>query len=165
MKLLLWRGDKSIERVTGVYYQLGDDCEKLIKLLDANWTFAGDSEPDPESNADNEINIIQGTGLLVPEPDNTADKEAVAVYLKLVAKIKKPNTPLTGMIKIGYLPKDSKLKKAITRPLQVSLRCRTISALAHGNYFQAEVMGLPLSTDPKKLTETTFEVNIDDEDE
>lgn len=69
------------------------------------------------------------------------------------------------MIKIGHLPKDFKLKKAITRPLQVGLRCRTISALAHGNYFQAEVMGLPLSTDYKKLTETSFEINTDDEKE
>lgn len=77
----------------------------------------------------------------------------------MVEKVRKPNTPPTGMIKIGYLPRESKLKKAIKRPLQVDLRCRTISALAHGNYFQAEVIGLPLGIDHKKLTETSFEVN------
>lgn len=165
VKILFWHGDKSIERVTGVYHQIGDNCEKLQELLNSNWTFAGTSEPDPESNNDTVINIIHGKGLLVPEFQNPADSEAVAVYLKMVEKVRKPNTPPTGMIKIGYLPRKSKLKKAIKRPLQVDLRCRTISALAHGNYFQAEVIGLPLGIDHKKLTETSFEVNAKNEKE
>ena len=45
------------------------------------------------------------------------------------------------MIKIGYLPMDSKLKKRITRPVQVSLDCRTIST--YRCYFQANVVGVP----------------------
>lgn len=165
VKVLFWHGDKSIERVTGVYHQIGDNCEKLQELLNSNWTFAGTSEPETESNNDTVINIIHGKGLLVPESQNPADSEAVAVYLKMVEKVRKPNTPPTGMIKIGYLPRESKLKKAIKRPLQVDLRCRTISALAHGNYFQAEVIGLPLGIDHKKLTETSFEVNSKNEKE
>lgn len=163
MKVLVWRGDREIERVTGVYYQIGYNCEKLSKLLNANWTFAGTVEPDPESDEDTIAKIIHSTGLLVPEPENSVDKDAVAVYLKMATKIRKFGTPPTCMIKIGYLPYDSKLKKAITQPVQVNLRCRTISALLHGNYFQAKVIGLPLGLDPKDITKLTFNVNVDDD--
>lgn len=160
MKVLIWRGDREIERVTGVYYQIGENCEDLLKLLDSGWTFDGTTEPDPESNQDAYITLIHGKGILVPEPDNAVDSEAVAVYLKFVSKDpnKKPTTEC--MIKIGYLPKDSKLKKRITRPIQVNLDCRTIST--YRCYFQAKVVGVPwLSHNPKGFIRDIPALDID----
>ena len=149
-------GDRKIERVTGVYYQISKNCEDLLKLLDSGWTFDGVTEPDPESNQDADITLIHGKGILVPEPDNAVDSDAIAVYLKFISKDpnKKPTTEC--MIKISYLPKDSKLKKRITRPVQVSLDCRARC------YFQAKVVGVPwLSRNPKGFIKDIPALNID----
>lgn len=165
MKVFMWRGDHEISRITGIYYQIGENCEKLLKLLDSGWKFAGTTEPDPESNKDAIITRIHGIGILVPEPDNSADPKAVAAYLKFVSK--DPNHKPTSqcMIKIGYLIKDAKLKDQITRPIQVSLDCRTIST--YRNYFQATVVGIPLGYKSSEyITKApTFEVNVEDETE
>ena len=163
MKVLAWRGDREIAKIVGIYYQIGENCEQLLELLDAGWTFDGTTEPDPESDQDATITLIHGKGILVPEPDNPTDPQAVAAYLKFISK--NPNNKPTSecMIKIGYLPKDSKLKEQITRPIQVSLNCRTIST--YRRYFQAKVVGIPLNyKSPEYITKApTFEVNVDDE--
>lgn len=92
MKVLIWRGDREIERVTGVYYQIGENCEDLLKLLDSGWTFDGTTEPDPESDQDADITLIHGKGILVPEPDNAVDSDAIAVYLiKILTRSRQPN--------------------------------------------------------------------------
>lgn len=63
------------------------------------------------------------------------------------------------------LTKDAKLKDQITRPIQVSLDCRTISI--YRNYFQATVVGIPLGYKSSEyITKApTFEVNVEDETE
>ena len=63
------------------------------------------------------------------------------------------------------LTKDAKLKDQITRPIQVSLDCRTIST--YRNYFQATVVGIPLGYKSSEyITKApTFEVNVEDEKE
>lgn len=99
MKVLIWRGDREIERVTGVYYQIGENCEDLLKLLDSGWTFDGTTEPDPESDQDADITLIHGKGILVPEPDNAVDSDAIAVYLKFISK--DPNKKLEKIIMLS----------------------------------------------------------------
>ncbi|MBC9709659.1 MAG: hypothetical protein H9W80_10605 [Enterococcus sp.] len=162
MKVLAWRGDRELTKVVGVYYQIGENCEKIRKLLAANWTFSGTTEPDPESNKDADITLIHSTGILVPETDNAADSEAVAVYLKFVSKDPNQKPTTECMIKIGYLPKDSDLKKRIKQPIQVSLRCRTISTYRY--YFQTEVVGVPFFDDYAGFIEKDPTFEIDDID-
>lgn len=168
MKVQRWLGDREVIDVVGVYHQIGEDCEKLIEILHSGWTFAGDSKYTPEEGNDADIYTIDSTGLLVPEPDNPTDNEAVAVYLKFVlkkdSKIKVSlHTPSEFMIRIGYLPKDSKLKKRIKYPVQVNIKCRTISA--GKNYFQARIMGVPSFYSYKAAKNSTFDINIKDEKE
>ena len=33
MKVFMWRGDHEISRITGIYYQIGENCEKINVFL------------------------------------------------------------------------------------------------------------------------------------
>lgn len=156
MEVNMWYGDHYIEDVVGIRHAIGNNGEKLMKILGKGWGIEGKAE---ETN-NIAVEITRGSGILWPEPDNPTDSEAVAVYLKLgitnIDRVPRP-TPKKLMIKIGYLPKDSSLKKMIKFPMQVGIEFKIIQ----GIYFYAKVLGVPPKFGNVSPDRHTIDINFD----
>ncbi|MBC9709650.1 MAG: hypothetical protein H9W80_10560 [Enterococcus sp.] len=156
MKIFPWLDDWT--SVVGIKYALGNGAEVLDKLEDAGWVI------DAEENCDILDEIAQyvylAEGLLLPEPENPADPHAVAVYLKFKA-VKKSMRPHRMAVRIGYLPRESNLKKQIKRATIVKIRCQdTYHSMDAEHDFCASVVNAPLKLTSKEYKDNAIDLDL-----
>jgi hypothetical protein len=149
MKIYPWL-DSAAASVVGVTHALGEHCKVLNELEDTGWAIDGTESVDMLEET--YVYRYIAEGMLLPEPENPVDHNAVAVYLRFRAT-KKSMKPQKMAVHIGYLPKESSYKKHIKKATTVKIRCcDMISGTTPARRFAAEVVDVPL-----KLTSREYE--------
>ena len=120
MKIFPWF-DCTNRDVVGVRYALGEHYEKLDALYKAGWSIDAQEYRTVE-NGNITFTYPNAQGLLIPEPENPVDSEAIAVYLRLKAN-KKDIRPQSAAVRIGYLSRTSDLRKYIKHATIVPMQC------------------------------------------
>ena len=156
MKIYPWL-DSAATTVVGIKHALGEGCELLNKLEDAGWIIDGTESSDMLE--ENYVYRYMAEGMLLPEPENPVDPNAVAVYLRFRAT-KKSMRPHKMAVRIGYLPEKSSYKRHIKKATMVKIHCRDmISGMSPARYFDADVVDVPLKLSSKEYK--SMGINLD----
>lgn len=159
MKIFPWL-DCSDEYVVGIRYALGEHYEKLDALYRAGWSIDA-HEYRTSTNDTTAFTYLDAQGLLLPEPENPADPQAVAVYLRLKANIKGIR-PQSAAVRVGYLPRHSILKRNIKQATTVLLQCQdTISDVTKARDFDITVFHAPVKLTSKEYEDNAVDIDLE----
>lgn len=157
MKIYPWL-DSTVP-IVGTRYALGEGAELLDKLEGSGWVI--DAKELSDMTEEVYQYVYQAEGMLLPEPENPADHEAIAVYLKFKAT-KKSMRPHRIAVKIGYLPRYSEFKENIKHATLVKIRCLdTYHGTEAGHDFSASVINVPLKLTSREYNKLSMELDLE----